>query len=179
MINIAAARCKKLKFAEARYRTCKIAVNKSTGSVYIEEVMDEQGTLFDLSVSPSVRQKTYQCQLQERPSFSRRTAVQIDCRPRCIAILPRNFVSPNRDEIYPRIHSLSLSLFYINYFLLYILRDIPDIYIPLLPLFIPIYSSTNFLNLLPGQKFSSDVTLSRNLFQHSIFRTFFINENQV
>lgn len=80
---------------------------------YIEEVMDERGTLFDLSVSPSVRWKRISVSFEEDHPFASGD-ISIDRRSQCIAILHRNFALPH-------IHTLSFSLFlfYINYFVLY------------------------------------------------------------
>jgi len=55
--------------------------------------MDERGTLFDLSVSPSFRWKRISVSFEEDHFFTS-DDVSIDRRPRCIAILHRNFALP-------------------------------------------------------------------------------------
>lgn len=64
--------------------------------------MDERGALFDLTVSPSVRWKRISVSFEEDHPFAS-DDVSIDRRPRCIAILHRNFALP---------HILSFSLLY-------------------------------------------------------------------
>lgn len=101
VVKLQAACCKRLKRPEQGIGHVRRYQSGHDGR-YIGEVMDERGALFDLSVSPPVRWKRISVSFEEDHPFASGD-VSIDRRPRCIAILHRNFALP---------HILSFSLLY-------------------------------------------------------------------
>lgn len=116
--------------------------------------MDERGTLHDLGVSPSVRWKTYQCQLLGRPSFrvgridgpsvhdvSQFYTVILHERARAhtLSFLLPFYLSLSflyiqslflSQPTYKLASYLFLSPWYVNYFVLYSIHETPHMSLP-------------------------------------------------